>query len=115
MSAADSYRFLSYLSIPSIIIAIFGMMCIFFKAFTDLAEGPTSKADLVYFDLGKIVGRIGIAMFIFDGNAIVINIRGEAKEKQPAYPLILKRAIIFTISLFVVFSTICYYVYREKS
>ena len=36
MSTANSYRFLSYLSIPSIFIAITGMICIFFYSFTDL-------------------------------------------------------------------------------
>jgi amino acid permease len=54
-------------------------------------------------------------MYIFDGNAIVVNIRAEAREKKVKYPMILTRAIIFTLSLFIVFSTICYYVYREDS
>jgi amino acid permease len=33
MSMANSYNFLSYLSIPSIIIAIIGMLCTFFYSF----------------------------------------------------------------------------------
>lgn len=54
-------------------------------------------------------------MYIFDGNAIVVNIRAESGKKKVYYPTILKNAIIFTLALFVVFSTICYYVYRENS
>ncbi|TNV79332.1 hypothetical protein FGO68_gene802 [Halteria grandinella] len=115
MSAGNSYKFLSLLSIPSIMIAILGMICIFFYAFGELTQGRTSHSDLKYFDLESILGRIGLAMYIFDGNAIVVNIRAEAREKKAKYPQILSRAIIFTLSLFIVFSTICYYVYREHS
>jgi amino acid permease len=115
MSLANSYKFLSYLSIPSIVIAILGMICIFFYAFSELALGRTSHSELKYFDIYSIIGRIGLAMYIFDGNAIVLSIRAEAREKKAQYPSILKRAIVFTLVLFIVFSTICYYVYREQS
>lgn len=115
MSAANTYKFLSYLSIPSIMIAILGMFCIFFYSFSELALGRTSHSDLKYFDFWSIIGRIGLAMYIFDGNAIVVNIRAEAREKKAYYPTILKNAVIFTLGLFIVFSTICYYVYREQS
>ena len=115
MSSADSYTFLSYLSIPSIIIAITGMLCIFFYSFRELALGNTSNSPLNYFDLESILGRIGLAMYIFDGNAIVVNIRAEAGDKKARYPKILKSAIIFDLLLFIFFSSICYYVYREHS
>ena len=52
-------------------------------------------------------------MYIFDGSAIVINIRAEAKNKQ-RYPSILKKAVIFTLTLFIAFSTLTYLVYREE-
>lgn len=54
-------------------------------------------------------------MYLFDGTAIILNVRAEAREKKYEYPRILRNAVIFTLSLFVTFSTICYYVYREKS
>lgn len=115
MSSANSYKFLSYLSIPSIMIAILGMFCVLFYSFSELTQGNTSHSDLRYFDLQSIIGRIGLAMYIFDGNAIVVNIRAEAREKKHHYPSILKNAILFTLSLFVTFSTITYYVYREQA
>ena len=115
MSAADTYTFLSYLSIPSILIAILGMICIFFYSFSELALGHTSQSDLKYFDIYSIIGRIGLGMYLFDGSAIVVNIRAEAKEKKSYYPLIVKSAVVFTLILFVIFSTICYYVYREHA
>ncbi len=54
-------------------------------------------------------------MYIFDGNAIVVNIQAESREKKGRYPYILKRAVIFTICLFVIYSVICYSVYRDKT
>jgi len=113
MSMANSYSFLSYLSIPSIIIAILGMLCTFFYSFSELLGGKTSNQPLVYFDLERVLGRFGLAMYIFDGNAIVVNIRAEAGEKKKHYSQILKNSIVFTIILFVIYSSICYYVYRE--
>lgn len=82
MSSANSYKFLSYLSIPSIMIAMTGMFCVFFYSFSELASGNTSQSDLKFFDIYSIIGRIGLAMYIFDGNAIVLNIRAEAREKK---------------------------------
>ena len=82
LSTADSYRILSYLSIPSILIAITGMLCTFFFSFSQLLQGQTSSSPVVWFDLGGVLGRFGLAMYIFDGNAIVVNIRAEAREKK---------------------------------
>lgn len=115
MSMANSYSFLSYLSIPSIMIAILGMLCTFFYSFSELLGGKTSNQPLVYFDLERVLGRFGLAMYIFDGNAIVVNIRAEAGEKKKRYSQILKNSIVFTIILFVIYSSICYYVYREQT
>ena len=42
-SLGTSYRFLSYLSIPSVFIAITGMACIFYYAFEQMTLGKTSS------------------------------------------------------------------------
>jgi hypothetical protein len=89
MSMSNSYNFLSYLSIPSIMIAILGMLLTFFYSFSELIAGKTSHQDLVLFDLQRVIGRFGLAMYIFDGNAIVINIRAEAGDKKKRYSQIL--------------------------
>jgi hypothetical protein len=76
MSSIDSYKFLSYLSIPSIFIAITGMLCIFYYQFEQITSGkkisPTSELKIL--DFWKMLGRIGLAMYLFDGTAIVINV-----------------------------------------
>jgi hypothetical protein len=117
MSSIDSYKFLGSLSIPSVMIAITGMLCIFYYSFSQIALGglQSHHSELKLFDFYNIMGRIGLAMYIFDGNAIVVNIRAEANEKKRYYPRILVKAIIFSLVLFVCFSTICYSVYRETT
>jgi hypothetical protein len=76
MSSIGSYKFLSYLSIPSVMIAITGMLCIFYYIFEQIASGARSKpeSELKIIDFWKMLGRIGLAMYIFDGTAIVINV-----------------------------------------
>jgi len=116
MSSIESYKFLGSLSIPSVFIAITGMLCIFYYSFSQFTLGEQeSKSELKLFDFDKILGRIGLAMYIFDGNAIVVNIRAEANEKKSYYPRILVKAIVFSLCLFTLFATICYSVYRDSA
>ncbi|CDW75582.1 UNKNOWN [Stylonychia lemnae] len=114
LSSIDSYKYLSYLSVPSVIIATIGMFAIFYYSFEQMAAGLTSQSPIVWFDLNGFFGRIGLAMYLFDGNAVVINIRAEARDKSK-YPQILQKAVIFALLLFITFSTICYSVFREQS
>ena len=114
-SLGTSYRFLSYLSIPSVMIAITGMVCIFYYSFEQMALGNTSSGDIRIFDGWKMMGRIGLAMYLFDGTAIVINVCAEAGSKKAKYPMILMKAILFDLILFIAFAVICYSVYREDT
>ncbi len=59
-----------------------------------------------------MMGHIGVAMFVFEGNAVIMNVRAETKN-QDKYPMILKLAIIFTVCLFMSFASICYLTYRD--
>ena len=65
-----------------------------------------------YFDISGMLGHIGVAMFVFEGNAVIMNVRAETKN-QKAYPNLLKGAILFTVLLFMSFATICYLAYRD--
>ena len=51
-------------------------------------------------------------MFVFEGNAVVINVRSETKNINK-YPMILITAVSSTILLFIVFASFGYYVYRD--
>ncbi|TNV80889.1 hypothetical protein FGO68_gene16300 [Halteria grandinella] len=116
MSSIMTYQHMSYLSIPSICIALTGMLCIFYYSFSQMTMGLTSSEELVYFDFWKVVGRMGLAMYLFDGTAMIVNVSAEAGPvMRKRYPKILMKAIIFDLTLFILFASICYYVYREDS
>ena len=114
ISSFDSYKYLSYLSLPSVTIAIAGLLAIFYYSFEQMTLGVTSSTPIQWFNADGFFGRIGLAMYIFDGNAVVINIRAEARDKA-RYPRILKSAIVFDLVLFIFFSVICYSVFREET
>ena len=59
-----------------------------------------------------VFGHIGFAMFVFEGNAAVINIRAETKNAEK-YPKILVSAIVTMLSLFILFSMLAYGAYKQ--
>ena len=59
-----------------------------------------------------MLGHIGVAMFVFEGNAVIMNVRAETKDIN-RYPIILNGAILFTVVLFMSFASLCYLTYRD--
>jgi len=57
---------------------------------------------------------MGIGMFVFEGSAVVLNIRAEAKNPK-TYPKILYAAVATSLCIFVCFGTVCYWCYREET
>jgi len=93
-------------------VALVGMLCMFGYCFDKLATHDAVYTDLKYFDFLGMIGHIGVAMFVFEGNAVIMNVRAEAKDKKK-YPLMLNLAIVSTITLFMVFASVCYVTYRD--
>lgn len=48
-------------------------------------------------DIKKTFGYIGIALFAFEGNGVVLNLRAASKNKQ-LYPKILTLAVICAVT-----------------
>ena len=109
----ETYTFLSYFSIAGITVALIGMLCMFGYNFNLIANHEAVYTDLKYFDVLGMFGHIGVAMFVFEGNAVIMNVRAEAINKDK-YPMILNLAIVTTISLFMVFASVCYITYRDS-
>ena len=108
----ESYTFLSYFSIAGISVALVGMICMFGFCINLFLTNQYVHTPINLFDFSGMVGHIGVAMFVFEGNAVIMNVRAETKN-QKAYPTILRSAIIFTVLLFMTFATICYLTYRN--
>lgn len=108
----ETYTFLSYFSIAGISVALVGMLSMFGYCFNKLANHDAVYTDVKYFDFLGMFGHIGVAMFVFEGNAVIMNVRAETINKD-RYPVILNLAIVTTISLFMVFASVCYITYRD--
>lgn len=108
----DTYTYLSYFSMAGISVALIGMGCIFGYCFEKMASHEATTTHATIFDIEGILGHIGVAMFVFEGNAVIMNVRAETRNKQK-YPYVLKMAIVTTLSLFMVFAMVCYFAYRE--
>lgn len=110
----DTYTFLSYFSIAGITVALTGMVCIFGFCIDLFATNSAVYTPLKLFDFPGMMGHIGVAMFVFEGNAVIMNVRAETKN-QHLYPQILKYAILFTVVLFMTFASVCYVTYRDQT
>lgn len=53
-------------------------------------------------------------MFVFEGNAVVINVKAETKN-QHKYPKILSSAILTVLAIFMIFAFFGYYGYYDKT
>ena len=78
-----------------------------------IKSGDYAKdSELKFFDPVGVFSNIGIAVFCFEGNGVVINLRAEAKQKK-SYFLILKFAVLTVITWYMVLASICYFTFRE--
>ena len=76
----DSYTNMSYFSITGIAVAIVGMISITAYCSTKLANHTSNPDPLKVFDVAGFFGHIGVAMFVFEGNAVILNVRAETKR-----------------------------------
>ena len=79
---------------------------------THIIKENLIESEIVTFDIGGMFGHIGVAMLVYYGNTLILNIRAEARNKN-VQPLILKIAISFANAFFLVFSIVGYVAYRD--
>ena len=77
ISWIETYTFLSYFVIWGIGAALLGMVLMFVYLGAKLHNDTQVQGDLKVFDTWEFFGNIGVAMFVFEGNAVVINVRAE--------------------------------------
>ena len=63
------------------------------------------------FDVSQFFGYIGIAMFSFEGNGIVINLKAAARNKGK-FPSLLKAALLTIIIWYMILGTLSYVTYK---
>ena len=114
VSWIETYTVLSYFSTAGIFLAIAGMVCMFGILGDKVSQGEVVDTDLKTFDVLAFFGNIGVAIFVFEGNAVVINVHSEARHPDK-FNKILASAISTICTLFMVFASFAYYVYRDET
>ena len=77
ISWIETYTFLSYFVTGGIAVALIGMALMFGYLGAKLHNDEQVAGDIKVFDTFQFFGNIGVAMFVFEGNAVVINVRAE--------------------------------------
>lgn len=114
-SFLGSYKALAYLSIPSIIIAIVGILTTFVYSYDRIKTSSTPVLEEVnWIDFSAVLGRMGVAMHVFNGTPSILNIRSEAQHKSH-YPLLLKTSILFLLGLFTIYGATSYLAYKNDT
>jgi amino acid permease len=89
VSWIQTYSSLSYFVMVGISIAFVGLASIMGYCSSTLKHNngcdpslPTSDGtcEIVVFNWKEMIGHIGFAMFVFEGNAAVVNVRAECKN-----------------------------------
>ena len=64
------------------------------------------------FDFGQVIGNVGIAVYCFEANGVIVNIKAETK-KQQKYPCILLLAVATIWFGTIAYSLFAYYVFKS--
>ena len=77
VSWIETYTLLSYFSIFGVGMAFLGMLMMFGYLGKKIHNDELVAGELEVFNAYQFFGNIGVAMFVFEGNAVVINVRAE--------------------------------------
>ena len=77
-----TYTRLSYVSMTGIFFGIIATILLVIYCASELKAGNYAHEPVKVFDLNEVFGHIGIAIFLFQRNAIVINLRASAVHRH---------------------------------
>jgi len=80
ISMFETFTILSYVAMVGMTFAVIGMGSMFGYCGSHISSGQVVAAPLVWFNVKELFGHIGVAMFTFEGNACIINVRAEARN-----------------------------------
>jgi amino acid permease len=114
LSLLKSYTYLSYVSMVGIACALVGGFMMIGYCSDTIASGHQVAGDMEVFNIKAFFGYIGIAMFAFEGNGVVINLKAEARDKN-RYPVILQLAILSIIVWYMTIGTLSYATFKAET
>jgi solute carrier family 36 (proton-coupled amino acid transporter) len=114
LSLLKTYTYLSYVSMSGIACALVGGLLLIGYCGNELATGKAPAGEIKIFEYAEFFGYVGIAMFSFEGNGIVINLKAAARNKS-SYPNILRLAIVVIIIWYMILASISYVTYKDET
>ena len=111
LSLLKTYTYLSYVSMAGIGCSLLAGLLLIGYLSNELATGHAVPGSVKVFDFGQFFGYMGIAMFAFEGNGIVINLKAEAQDKK-RYPHLLRMSILTVIVWYMIIANIAYATYK---
>lgn len=113
MSWIRTYTMLSYFSIVGVLGCCIGICMLLGWCSALIADGKDHISEVKLWNTVNFFGHLGLAMFAFEGNGVVLNIRNETKNKHK-YPVILISAMFFLIIVYMVNAVLCYFTFGPK-
>ncbi len=106
-----TYTHISYVSIFGIFCACIGGFMLMGFCGNLLSTNQAPIGTIKLFDISQFFGYIGIAMFSFEGNGIVINLRAAARDKRKC-PNLLRVALLTIIIWYMILGSLAYATYK---
>jgi amino acid permease len=114
LSIIKTYTYLSYVSMVGIFCATLGGMILIGFCSNQLVTNQAPSGEVKVFDISQFFGYVGIAMFAFEGNGIVINLKAATLNKQ-RYPSLLRFAMVTIIVWYMILATVSYATYKDQT
>lgn len=113
LSWIRTYTMLSYFSLVGVTGCVLGICMLLGWCSALIAEGKDHIKEVKTWDTVAFFGHLGLAMFAFEGNGVVLNIRNETRNKQK-YPTILILAMSLLIFIYMLNALLCYFAFGPK-
>jgi len=110
----QTFTYLSYLSALGITAALFAYFGILVFCGTNYKKQPAFHSKPVMFNGWNVLGYAGLAMYTFEGTAVVLNLRNEARNPKK-YPRYMKWALFSVIFIFLTLGFTCYLTFKENT
>lgn len=110
ISLIKDYARLGKVSVVGIACALIGGLMLIAYCSNELYT-HTYTTPVKVFDVVQTLGYIGIAMFAFEGNGVVLNLRASAKNPK-VFPKLLSLGLLCIVIWYMILAILCYFVYR---
>ena len=108
-----TFGFISYVSLFANISIIFALIVIVSYGEKEYVEEPELHKDLTYLNIANMPMFFGIAVFNFEGNGIILNVKA-GMENPEEFQKIVRNIMIFVITLLIFFGCFSYEAFGNR-